>query len=157
MMIEAEPLTAAAFAPYGQVVQHDRNGVLNVVANAFERDESATTPSLNLLRIEQAVDMPLLVDKLERHPHSSQTFLTLEGGRSLVIVCDSAPDGTALPATLRAFVAEANQGVTYRRNVWHRAVSPLVAPNEYAMTMMRHPAGSDTEIYNIRQLVEVTI
>lgn len=153
----AQPITATAFAPFGQVVEHDRSAVVYCVGNAFERDETATTPSLSLLRLETAFEFPITVDTLERHPHAAQTFLALKGGRSLIVVCGSTPNGNPSIATAKAFIAEPHHGIIYQRNVWHRSVTPLEAPSEYAMMMMRHPAGSDTELFDLREKLSVVL
>ena len=155
--IEVEPLDSALFAPFGQLVQHDRKGVVSIVADAFERDETANTPCLSLIHIDAEVNFPLTVDRLERHPHSARTFLTLQGGRSLIVVCSSSANGSPIPETLRAFIAEPDQGICYRRNVWHHAASPLSAPTKYAMLMMLHPAGSDTEFHAFDEPVLVMV
>ncbi|KAK3937406.1 ureidoglycolate hydrolase [Diplogelasinospora grovesii] len=85
------------------------------------------------------------VEVLERHPYTTQTFIPLTGDASkryLVIVAPSlppsmadqdlpTPDATGLPGRglpdlrgLRAFVATAQQAVTYGAGTWH---APMVA------------------------------
>jgi ureidoglycolate hydrolase len=60
--------------------------------------------------------LPLEVKLLERHEFSSQTFVPLDVGRWLVVVCPHAPLGGPDVAHSRALIAGPDQGITYRMN-----------------------------------------
>ncbi|HEV2677078.1 MAG TPA: ureidoglycolate lyase [Aliidongia sp.] len=143
MTITAVPLTAEAFAPFGDVVTHRGEPPLMPCADTFEHTAAATRVTMAVLRVEAPVRGPVEITRLERHPHSAQTFIPLKGGRSLIVVCGTAADGRPLLASARAFVAGSTQGVTYRRDVWHRSVTALEAPSEYVVLMVQTEDGSD--------------
>jgi ureidoglycolate lyase len=69
--------------------------------------------------------LPLEVKLLERHEFSSQTFVPLDVGRWLVVVCPHAPLGGPDVAHSRALIAGPDQGITYRMNTWHHGFTVL--------------------------------
>ena len=64
--------------------------------------------------------MPITVQMLERHPLGSQAFIPLQRQDYVVVVVAKTPEASEL----RGFLARGEQGVNYRRNVWHH---PLLA------------------------------
>lgn len=127
--LRAEPLTAEAFAPYGDVLEvsgppdlminegrcgryHDRAKL------AFD---AAGRPGLSLFAA-QACMLPHRFDLLERHPLGSQAFVPLSAAPFLVIV---APDLDGRPGAPLAFVTTPGQGVNYHRGTWHGVLTPL--------------------------------
>ena len=123
------PLTAQAFAPFGDVVTSAGGQGRSINAGTSVRVEMPEPdvlgahgrPSLSVFRA-QAVQLPFVVKELERHRLGSQTFLPLGSTRFVVVVAlgDDAPDA----ATLAAFLIDGHCGVTFRRAVWHH---PLLA------------------------------
>ena len=83
------------------------------------------------------------VTELERHPHSSQTFLPLEVTRWLLIVTNSLEVGD-----VRAFTAGPGLGVTIGRGVWHAGLAVLDTPGHFAVLMGRDDS-TDTEFTGI--------
>lgn len=151
-----EPLCAAAFAPFGEVIAHTGDAPLWRVPSAFDHGPEAADWSLSVLRVERAVAFPLTITRLERHPFSAQSFLPLLRGTSLVVVCLANSAGAPDPATLRVFVATDRQGVVYRRGVWHRSVGSLEAPAEYAVLMAHTGRNDDTEFHDLAEPFRVT-
>ncbi len=98
---------------------------------------------------------PLLVPMLERHPHSTQTFLALDAARWLVVLCPS--DAGGEPDTDRAFALLAGPGeaICIHRAVWHAPLTVLDRPATFAMTMWRRDAGGDGELRDIRLYVSL--
>jgi ureidoglycolate lyase len=93
---------------------------------------------------------------MESHPYSAQTFVPMQPGRCLVAVAFSGPDGKPDLSTLRAFVTEGGQGVSYRPNVWHYAFTSLDGPNEVVVIMGYSDRGGDTVIERLTQPVEIS-
>lgn len=124
-----EPLTRAAFAPFGDVVELDgaRQIPINLgttmryhdLARVDVADEGGR-PLVNLFR-GQPRALPFEVTMLERHPLGSQAFVPLTDKPYLVVV---APAGPLEPEAVRAFVTRGWQGVNYAKGVWHH---PLIA------------------------------
>jgi ureidoglycolate lyase len=128
VVIKAEPLTAAAFAPFGEVIETAGHTPRLINAGTAERfDDLAPVDVLAnggrpLISIFKATPRPLpfTVTGLERHPLSSQAFYPLDRLPFLVVVADS---GRApWESRIRVFRASGHQGVSYRRNTWHHAL-----------------------------------
>jgi ureidoglycolate lyase len=129
-IVRAEPLEAAAFRAFGDVIDrrsaqptHPINGGTATRVHDLARLDVSTRAghaALSLVRAKsQAV--PLRLGSLERHTRGSQAFVSLDASRWVVIV---APGGRAPDLDrLRAFVAQGSHGVNYARGTWHH---PLV-------------------------------
>lgn len=133
------PLTADAFAPFGDVIEasgaptvminEGKCGRYNDLANLdFSTDEGGRA-AISIFEGE-SYDLPLTLHMVERHPLGSQAFLPLSDDPFLVIV---APDENGVPGTPRAFLTRAGQGVNYRRNVWHGVLTPLAGKRYFAV------------------------
>jgi ureidoglycolate lyase len=136
-IIQSEPLTAAAFAPFGDVLEvagapdkiingglcgryHDR------AALDFGTDGRAGISLFDA----QPRSLPYTFDLLERHPEGSQAFIPMTAHSFLVIV---APDAGGRPGTPRAFLTAPHQGVNFHRGTWHGVLTPLHAPGLFAV------------------------
>jgi len=127
------PLTARAFAPFGEVIQCEGAQHFPINADTTERfhDLARIEPGadgrviVSIFRA-QPRDFPFSIAMLERHPLGSQAFMPLQGRPYLVVVAESNPL-TAEPGALHAFVARGDQGVNYSPGVWHH---PLIAVGE---------------------------
>ncbi|MCC7411106.1 MAG: ureidoglycolate lyase [Gammaproteobacteria bacterium] len=153
----AEPLTCAAFAPFGTVIES-----LSKPGRVFFNDDLGSARprarfDLSLARLEPMAALTLEATELERHEFSSQTFLPLDVGRYLVIVAPSAPDGGPSVAGARAFVADGRQGITYRRNTWHHGLKVLDRPAQFAVLMWCDGTSGDEEFRALAQPFTVTV
>ncbi|WP_417721081.1 ureidoglycolate lyase [Salipiger sp.] len=136
MRIVAEPLEAAAFAPFGEVLEtsgppdriinqglcgrfHDRAGL----------DFGDGRAGISLFKAEPRT-LPLTLEMVERHPEGSQAFLPMSFDPFLVI---AAPDEGGRPGRPRAFHTRPGQGVNLRRGTWHGVLTPLHAPGLFAV------------------------
>ena len=127
-----QPLTAAAFAAFGTVIELEGARHYPINAGTTERfhalaltDTAAAggQTGISLFR-GQGFALPYRLRVMERHPLSSQAFIPLVAGeadRYLVVV---APAGEFHAGALCAFLATGFQGVQYGRGVWHH---PLIA------------------------------
>lgn len=135
-VIVAEPLTAAAFAPFGEVLQAagepDRvinRGLCGRWHDLARLDFADGRAGISIFRAE-ARALPLTLDIVERHPEASQAFLPMTPDPFLVIV---ATDEAGRPERPRAFVTAPGQGVNYRRGTWHGVLTPLSPPGLFAV------------------------
>ena len=131
--ITPAPLTAQAFAPYGEVLEatgdfrlindgwcerhHDRAGL------DFGPDGRA---GISVFHARPRA-LPYRFDLIERHPDGSQAFLPMTQHPFLVIVADGPG---AVP---RAFLTSGAQGINLRRGTWHGVLTPLEAPGLFAV------------------------
>ena len=130
-----KPLSAEAFAPFGNVLQLGDGPRRQHVTGAVERTDHARKPQLWIATVQQAVTLPLTLKALERHPFSAQTFIPLNACPYLVVVCHTDDSGLPDLHTLQAFRASSDQGVTYKRNVWHHGLSVLEARAQFVVSM----------------------
>jgi ureidoglycolate lyase len=143
--IKAEPLTAAAFAPFGEVLEAPQAAGRVYVEDALANGRFEARPSLSFARTGPAAALPLEVRLMERHEFSSQSFIPLGRCRWLVVVAPSGPTGGPDAAAARAFLAAPGQGLTYRMNVWHHPLTLLDEAAAFAILMWRTGGPGDEE------------
>ena len=134
--VRISPLTAEAFAPFGEVLEasgapdkiinqglcgrfHDRAGL----------DFSDGRAGISVFDAEPR-DLPYKLEMVERHPLGSQAFLPMHRNPWLVIV---ATDNGGMPGKICAFEAAPGQGINLARNTWHGVLTPLHAPGLFAV------------------------
>lgn len=128
--ITAEPLTRAAFAPFGQVIELDGAERFPINGGAAERFHALAKVDVlgahghALISIVRGKPrrLPLSVAFVERHPLGSQAFHPLSTQPFMVVV---APDEGGKPGRPRAFVTAPGQGVSYAAGTWHGVLAPL--------------------------------
>lgn len=127
--LSVQPLTAAAFAPFGTVIEVPANATGRPINGGTSQrfdllaDLALTAeggrPMLALFRA-QARSFPHAVDELERHALGSQTFVPLGQRRFVVVVAPAAPQPDL--SALAAFVTDGAQGVVLAPGTWHHAL-----------------------------------
>lgn len=134
--IPLAPLTAAAFAPFGDVLQAagepDRiinQGLCGRFHDLATLDFGEGRAGISLFRAE-ARSLPYRLDMVERHPLGSQAFIPMSPDPFLVIV---APDAGGIPGRPRAFRTAPGQGINFHRNTWHGVLTPLAPPGLFAV------------------------
>ncbi len=142
-----EPLTASAFAPFGQVIERQA---------AYAINSGMTDRYHDLARIElggvhprplisifhgRPYALPLALRLVERHPLGSQAFFPLSDNPWLVIVAE---DNAGRPVHLRAFRPAPGQGVNIAMNTWHGVLTPLDAESDY-LVVDRGGEGNNLE------------
>ena len=134
--IVAHPLTAAAFAPFGDVL--DCSGAPDRMINAgmcgryHDRatlDFGDGRAGVSLFQAEPR-SLPYTLDLLERHPEGSQCFVPMSEHGFLVTV---ARDDDGVPATPLAFLTAPGQAINLHRGTWHGVLTPLQAPGLFAV------------------------
>ena len=135
-ILHPEPLTAQAFAPFGDVL--DASGDFRLInAGLCQRHHDRATLSFGAggragISIFNATPraLPYRFDLVERHPDGSQAFLPMSEHPFLVIV---APDIAGKPGTPQAFLTNGRQGINLHEGSWHGVLTPLSAPGLFAV------------------------
>jgi ureidoglycolate lyase len=146
-----EPLTKAAFVPFGEVVEADPASVRMINGGTTERHHALAHPTatgegagliINIFRGAPRA-LPYLVDMVERHPLGSQSFHPLDGRPWLVVVAE---DEGGRPGRPRLFSAGGRQGINYHPNVWHHPLMALGETSDF-LVVDRSGPGNNLEEY----------
>ncbi len=150
--LDIETLTQSVFAPFGDVIEADpatmrliNNGTterFHALAAADAVGEGARV-IINLFR-GQPRAFPYAVDMMERHPFGSQSFSPISGRPFLVVVSE---DEDGRPGRPRVFLARGDQGVNYRRNVWHHPLMSLGAVSDFLVVDRDGPGNNLEEFF----------
>jgi ureidoglycolate lyase len=145
--IVIQPLTAAAFAPFGDILDCSgapdkliNQGLCGRYHDRAKLDFSDGRAGISIFHA-QLRTFPMRLDLVERHPEGSQAFLPLDSVPFVVVV---APDVNGKPGRPLAFVTQPGQGVNYHRGVWHGVLVP-VAGNGIFAVVDRIGSGANLE------------
>ena len=145
--VKVQPLTAEAFAPFGEVldVTGDPDKIINQGMCGRYHDRATLDfvegrAGISLFNAQKR-SLPLTLDMVERHPDGSQAFLPMSQEPFLVIV---APDVAGKPGVPLAFVTRPGQGVNFHRGTWHGVLTPLSDAGLFAV-VDRIGAGPNLE------------
>ncbi len=133
--IEIRPLTAEAFAPYGDILEATgdfrpiNDGLCKRHHDRARLDFGSGSAGISIFDATPRV-LPYEFDLVERHPEGSQAFLPMTQHPFLVIV---ASDDGGGPGDPRAFLAATGQGINLLRGTWHGVLAPLAAPGLFAV------------------------
>lgn len=144
-VIVPQPLTADAFAPFGDVL--DCSGDPDMMINQdmcgrfhdrAKLDFGEGQAGISLFNATPR-DFPYTFDMMERHPLGSQAFIPMTQHPFLVIVAENSGNAPSQP---QAFITSAGQGVNYHPNIWHGVLTPLHAPGLFAVIDRIGPKGN---------------
>lgn len=131
-MIHAAPLSAEAFAPYGDVLQVGGDfrainaGLCERYHDRARLDFTDGRAGISIFRA-QLRTLPYQFDLIERHPDGSQAFVPMSNDPFLVIV---ARDKMTPP---QAFLTNGLQGINFHRGTWHGVLTPLSGDGLFAV------------------------
>jgi ureidoglycolate lyase len=135
-LITIQPMTAEAFAPFGDVLEvagaPDKlinQGLCGRFHDRARVDVSDGRAGISIFQ-SQTRALPYRLDMLERHPDGSQAFIPMSHDPFLVIV---APDENGKPGTPLAFRTAPGQAINFHRGTWHGVLTPLHAPGLFAV------------------------
>lgn len=145
--IAAEPLTAGAFAPFGEVIapRAEPSWMINAGRcgrhHALARVERGGGEAVLSIFCSEGITLPYRCTLLERHPLGSQAFVPLGHEPWLSIV---APDDSGRPGVPRAFLVPAGIGINLRAGTWHGLLTPLGGPADF-LVVDREGEGDNLE------------
>ena len=178
-ILKPQPLTAEAFAPFGEVVEAGTSTPIMINDGNTERYDSLVkvqterpedTAVINIFRAQPRMTKPLLnrpgqregdkrsmlIKMMERHPRGSQSFHPLSGEPYLVLVADAVEELT--PENLHLFLAQPNQGINYRMNTWHHPVLGLNKVCDFLVVDRKGEGNNCEEFYfNQDELIEIQL
>jgi ureidoglycolate lyase len=159
--IQPEKLTKENFLPYGEVAEakgdfkifNQGNGKMWNNLVHFDMFHDNGDINLGILKTRY---LDLQFDKMERHFYTSQIFIPLGGGKSIVAVAPVS-DKYPNPNEVKVFLMENNQGVSFYRKVWHHSLFPLNNDQEYILIMRGGDFPPDVESINFPNDVQIRI
>ncbi len=148
-ILHTEPLTPAAFAPFGDLLA--ASGAADRMINAglcqrfHDRARLVFAEGRAGISLLNATPrrLPYSFSLVERHPDGSQAFLPMTLAPFLVIV---APDAGGVPGRPRAFLTAPGQAINLAPGTWHGVLTPLHAPGLFAVVDRIGP-GANLEEY----------
>lgn len=153
----AEPLTRAAFAPFGDVIDADGAESFSINQGRTERFHALSAVALScasdrvVLSIFRGQPLaPLEIALMERHPLGSQSFMPINSADFLAVV---APPGDFDEAAVRVFLVKGHQGVTYHAGTWHAPLLPLTADADY-LVVDRQGLGQNCDEVDLQQSIK---
>lgn len=133
LRIRAEPLTADAYRPFGQVIGIDRVR-MQIVNDRFHMDT---------ITIEH---QPFRISHLHRHLKSTQALIPLGGKACLVVVAPPTVDlhNPADLTQVQAFINDGSCGVNIDLGTWHVPLLPFGSEMNMVSIQGEH-VGKDIE------------
>lgn len=155
--LRVQPLTKAAFEPFGWIVETGESGRSANSGTARRHDihahpaaEVQVGSRLVTSIFEAKRQQPdLTITMLERHVNSVQLIVPLDGAGHIVIVAQSNPDGTPDLPTLAAFSFTASQGMIYGQGLWHHPIMALGSDARFLVQSWQNGSAADCEILAI--------
>lgn len=154
-ILTPEPITEAAFAPFGQMLRPSALGQprLDLIEDVQNLRASARL-RLSLSTV-AAVTLPFTVVRLERHVYSSQAFLPLDCRGFLVIVAPHGRDNRPDVAAARAFKAPGDICINYWADIWHHPFTALYGPARFAVLTFVDGSPEDDQFAPLPEPIRV--
>lgn len=150
-----EPITAEAFAPFGQLLPPGPVGGPRLeLVNELQNGRASAKPRLSLAAVAPKV-LPLTAVEMERHVHSSQAFVPLDCAAYLIFVAPHGPDGLPDIGGLRAFRVPGDTGINYRADTWHHPLTALERDGRFVVLTFVDGTAGDEQFVPLKE--EVTI
>lgn len=154
--VAARPVTAEAFAPFGLLLPRPAPGADRLeLIEALTNGRDTARPRLSLAGVAPA-SLPLDAREMERHVHSSQSFVPLDCAAYLVLVAPHGADGRPDEAGLMAFRVPGDVGVHYHADTWHHPLTALDRPASFAVLTFVDGTASDEQFVPLAEPVTVT-
>ena len=161
--LNPETLTATAFAPFGDVIEtgddfmpinFGRTERHHDLANIDTLEQGGHT-GVSIFR-SQPLDLPAAIKVMERHPMSSQAFISMQRKPFLVLVAP--PTETEQPdiSQLRLFKVSESQGINFHRGVWHHYSFSLGEPCDFICIDRCGGQGKNCDEYYFIEEVIIT-
>lgn len=153
--IHIAPLTARAFATFGDVLNCDGEpdklinaGLCGRFHDRAQIDVGDGQAGVSLFR-SALRQLPYQLNLVERHPDGSQAFIPMSMDPFLVIVADA-------DLKPQAFITAPGEGINFHRGTWHGVLTPLSGPGLFAV-IDRIGAGANLEEHVFDQPYQVNV
>lgn len=148
-LLQAQPITAEAFAPFGALLEYPATSGKTTLAPSLGNLRDYAQPDFTVSHITQVATLPLTLKFMERHAFSSQTFVPLQDCRYLVVVAPHGTQGLPDMDAARAFIVNGQQSITYHPDTWHYSLTLLQGPASFGVWMWKAHDDGDEEFVDI--------
>jgi ureidoglycolate lyase len=159
--IRIQPLTAEAFAPFGEVIACNGNNFFHINDAHTERYHALSMTQtdggsigISIFRNIKKTELPCKISMLERHPLGSQAFIPMQGQAFLVVVAPNLNAEQPDLDQIHVFISNGQQGVNYRAGTWHHPLLTLEAPSDFTV-IDRIGSGHNCDVYSFTAKVIV--
>jgi len=159
--IRIQPLTAEAFAPFGEIIACNGNDFFHINDAHTERYHALSMTQadggsigISIFRNIKKTELPCEISMLERHPIGSQAFIPMQGQSFLVVVAPNLNAEQPDLDQIHAFISNGQQGVNYRAGTWHHPLLTLEAPSDFTV-IDRIGSGHNCDVYSFTAKVIV--
>ena len=153
--LSVEPLTAAAFAAFGDVIEARSSATQMVINEGFatrfhdlaqvDVADGGGRAIVNVFRAKPRA-LPMQLSVMERHPLGSQAFVAMSELPFLVVVAPAAPQLEL--QRIRCFLADKGQGVNYAKGTWHHPLIALERESDFLVL----DRGAPTRDHNLDEI-----
>ena len=153
-VIAPKPLTAEAFAAFGDVIEVRDNVKHFPINDGFtERYHDLANVDVTnnegkaIISIFRSTPLaqPIAIKMMERHPHGSQAFIPMSDNKYLVVV---APAGEFDLNNIEIFLANSTQGVNYHKGTWHHFCLALGSESDF-LVVDRGGEGDNCDVLEL--------
>ena len=146
--VQAQPITAENFAPYGRLVTVERGGL-------SLREGYFTARLMTVERVPQRLNR---LNRLNRHLDHTQLFIPLGGAPFAVFVAppDEPADGFD-PRKIAAFTTDGQTAVIFHVGTWHIEPRSLQGDTCQLVNVQSNVSPQNTEVIAIEDELGVTV
>jgi ureidoglycolate hydrolase len=147
LTVQAEPLTAEGFRPFGQVIGLDDVRIELCGDEEFHLDIISYDRKL------------IRASVLNRHHNATQALVALDAKPTLIIVAPPEVDFSSADHldTLRAFVCDGSVGINLGLRTWHEGPFPLGPHVDLVNVQGRHVLENDNEVAHLERDLGVVV
>ncbi len=142
MTLVAHPVNAAAFAPFGTIIDAPRALGERKMFNDWLQPVEGLGLQFHINAVGPSA-APIMLTQIERHPHAAQAFVPMDVSRYVVTVAPSRSDGAPDLSALLSMELPGTLGVIYNAGVWHAGVTVLDRTAHFAVLMYRGAPDDD--------------
>lgn len=154
-VLHARPFDTAALAPFATVLKA-RDGKANVFPEMTAHGDVAGAHTFTIL-CPNPVEGDVVITALERHPHSTQSFVPIRAGRWLVLVAPKAADGGPDLSAALVFVAGPEDAICINQDVWHAGLTVFDRPAQFGMIMWKARDVADGIVCTLQDKIKVVL
>ncbi|ASP49354.1 ureidoglycolate lyase [Cognaticolwellia beringensis] len=141
VVLNVEPLTKKAFAPYGDVIEIDGADHFGINVDTVERYHDLAKieidyseggrPVVSLAKVKTASSFPMTFNLVERHLKGSQAFIPMFDTPVLVVVASRGESVSA--KDFKAFITNGEQGFNYHSGIWHMPIMSVQSEHMFVV------------------------